>query len=354
MKNIPRQLKNTLITVAILLATVGLSVLLQEVLTIQEHVTTVFVFAVFLVSLWTDGYWYGIITAFVGVLAVNWAFTFPFFAFNFTISENLLSAIVMIIVSLLTSTLTTKVKRSEEIKAIGEKEQMRANLLRAVSHDLRTPLTTIYGASSTMIENYENIPDAQKIKILSGIKEDSQWLIRMVENLLSVTRIEGGNIKLIKTPTVLDELIDSVILKLKKHYPTQEVVLDIPDEIVLIPMDAILIEQVLVNLLENAVQHARGMTELKLKVFVLGDKAVFEVQDNGCGIAKERLATVFKGNYEEKGALYDNNKRNAGIGLSVCATIIQAHGGAISAENRREGGAKFRFSLEAQEVENEQ
>lgn len=343
-----------LFTIIILIVAFGVSVLLQDVLTIQEHVTTVFVFAVFLVSLCTDGYWYGIITALVGMLAVNWAFTFPFFEFNFTIPENLLSAVIMIVVSILTSMLTTKVKRSEEIKAIGEKEQMRANLLRAVSHDLRTPLTTIYGASSTMIENYESVPDEQKLKILGGIKEDAQCLIRMVENLLSVTKIEEGKVKLIKTPTVLDELIDSVIVKFKKHYPTQEIDLDIPEEIVLIAMDAILIEQVLINLLENAVQHATGMTKLSLKVYVIDNKAIFEIKDNGCGIAKERLETIFQGNYEKSESLYDSQKRNAGIGLSVCATIIKAHDGSIHAENNKDGGAKFRFSLDIEEMNNEQ
>lgn len=260
----------------------------------------------------------------------------------------------MIVVSILTSMLTTKVKRSEEIKAIGEKEQMRANLLRAVSHDLRTPLTTIYGASSTMIENYESVPDEQKLKILGGIKEDAQCLIRMVENLLSVTKIEEGKVKLIKTPTVLDELIDSVIVKFKKHYPTQEIDLDIPEEIVLIAMDAILIEQVLINLLENAVQHATGMTKLSLKVYVIDNKAIFEIKDNGCGIAKERLETIFQGNYEKSESLYDSQKRNAGIGLSVCATIIKAHDGSIHAENNKDGGAKFRFSLDIEEMNNEQ
>ncbi len=354
MKKLPKQLKNVLFTIIILIVAFGVSVLLQDVLTIQEHVTTVFVFAVFLVSLCTDGYWYGIITALVGMLAVNWAFTFPFFEFNFTIPENLLSAVIMIVVSILTSMLTTKVKRSEEIKAIGEKEQMRANLLRAVSHDLRTPLTTIYGASSTMIENYESVPDEQKLKILGGIKEDAQCLIRMVENLLSVTKIEEGKVKLIKTPTVLDELIDSVIIKFKKHYPTQEIDLDIPEEIVLIAMDAILIEQVLINLLENAVQHATGMTKLSLKVYVIDNKAIFEIKDNGCGIAKERLETIFQGNYEKSESLYDSQKRNAGIGLSVCATIIKAHDGSIHAENNKDGGAKFRFSLDIEEMNNEQ
>ena len=354
MKKLPKQLKNVLFTIIILIVAFGVSVLLQDVLTIQEHVTTVFVFAVFLVSLCTDGYWYGIITALVGMLAVNWAFTFPFFEFNFIIPENLLSAVIMIVVSILTNMLTTKVKRSEEIKAIGEKEQMRANLLRAVSHDLRTPLTTIYGASSTMIENYESVPDEQKLKILGGIKEDAQWLIRMVENLLSVTKIEEGKVKLIKTPTVLDELIDSVIVKFKKHYPTQEIDLDIPEEIVLIAMDAILIEQVLINLLENAVQHATGMTKLSLKVYVIDNKAIFEIKDNGCGIAKERLETIFQGNYEKSESLYDSQKRNAGIGLSVCATIIKAHDGSIHVENNKDGGAKFRFSLDIEEMNNEQ
>ena len=354
MKKLPKQLKNVLSTIIILIVAFGVSVLLQDVLTIQEHVTTVFVFAVFLVSLCTDGYWYGIITALVGMLAVNWAFTFPFFEFNFTIPENLLSAVIMIVVSILTSMLTTKVKRSEEIKAIGEKEQMRANLLRAVSHDLRTPLTTIYGASSTMIENYESVPDEQKLKILVGIKEDAQCLIRMVENLLSVTKIEEGKVKLIKTPTVLDELIDSVIVKFKKYYPTQEIDLDIPEEIVLIAMDAILIEQVLINLLENAVQHATGMTKLSLKVYVIDNKAIFEIKDNGCGIAKERLETIFQGNYEKSESLYDSQKRNAGIGLSVCATIIKAHDGSIYVENNKDGGAKFRFSLDIEKMNNEQ
>ena len=176
----------------------------------------------------------------------------------------------------------------------------------------------------------------------------------MVENLLSVTKIEEGKVKLIKTPTVLDELIDSVIVKFKKHYPTQEIDLDIPEEIVLIAMDAILIEQVLINLLENAVQHATGMTKLSLKVYVIDNKAIFEIKDNGCGIAKERLETIFQGNYEKSESLYDSQKRNAGIGLSVCATIIKAHDGSIHVENNKDGGAKFRFSLDIEEMNNEQ
>ena len=116
-----------------------------------------------------------------------------------------------------------------------------------------------------------------------------------------------------------------------------------------IPMDAILIEQVLVNLLENAVFHAKGMTKLILRVFTLGDQAVFEVEDDGCGIKKDRIHTIFSGYLGEIDQNSDDKKRNMGIGLSVCATIIKAHGGDISAENRKDGGAIFRFMLDKED-----
>lgn len=346
-------IKNILVTIAILCISFLLSLLFQNVFDVNEHITTVFVFAVFLISLLTDGYVYGLAAAIVGTIAVNYAFTFPFFALNFTIPVNLISAVIMIVIAVLTGTLTTQVKRNEAIKAESEKEKMRADLLRAVSHDLRTPLTTIYGSASTLLEGKENFTEDQQYEMLKHIKEDSEWLTRIVENLLSITKIDSGKVKIIKTPTVLDELIDSVIVKFKKRYPTQAVTLDLPDEIVAIPMDAILIEQVLLNLLENAVQHAAGMTELSLKVSAAENYAVFEIKDNGCGIREDRLKRIFSGYYEAKGEPADSRKKNNGIGLSVCATIIKAHGGRITAENADEGGAVFRFTLGMEEHENE-
>ena len=264
-------------------------------------------------------------------------------------SVNMISAIIMIVIAILTSTLTTQIKRHEAMKAEGEKERMRANLLRAVSHDLRTPLTTIYGSAATLLENRDTLEEEQQTKILQGIKEDSEWLVRMVENLLSITRIDSGNVKIIKTPIVLEELIDSVIVKFRKRYPDFDITLDLPEDIVVIPMDAMLIEQVIVNILENAIQHAEGMTELMLRVFVLGKQAIFEIKDNGCGISKEKLPYIFSGYYENKEEPSDGQKRNTGIGLSVCKTIIKAHGGEISAENIKGGGAVFRFTLDTEE-----
>lgn len=354
MKKTQTYIKNSIITIVILGAAFGVGLLLQNVFEMTERTTVVFVFAVFLISLWTDGYIYGILAAFCSVLLVNYAFTFPFYAVNFIITENFLSAIIMIVIAILTSMLTTKIKRQEAIKAESDRERMRANLLRAVSHDLRTPLTTIYGSAATLLENREILQEEQQTKILQGIKEDSEWLVRMVENLLSITRIDSGKVKIIKMPMVLDELIDSVMSKFKKRYPEQEVAIEIPEDIIIIPMDAILIEQVILNILENAVQHAIEMTELSLKIYTTGQKVTFEVRDNGLGISEERLSQIFNGYFADDEQPSDGKKHNAGIGLSVCATIIRAHGGEIYAENLKDGGAVFRFILMMEDIENDQ
>lgn len=351
MKNITHYIKNAFISLLILTVSFGICLVIQHVFLTEALIPAVFVLAIFLISLITEGYLYGVVSALLSVLMLNFAFTTPLFAFDFTIPENLISAIIMIIVTILTGTLTTKIKRQEAMRAESEMERMRANLLRAVSHDLRTPLTTIYGSSSTMLDNYSLFSDEQKLKMLKGIKDDSQWLTRMVENLLSVTRLDNGNVEILKTPVVLEELIDSVLQKFRKRYPEHSVIIDIPEEFITIPMDALLIEQVIINILDNAVEHAEGMTKLCLKVFTLENKAVFEISDDGCGIEPERLKTIFTGSGGNQTPT--DTKINSGIGLSVCATIIKAHGGNIQADNIRSGGAVFRFTLDMEESEDE-
>ena len=313
----------------------------------------VFVLAVFLISIYTDGYFWGVMASLLSVLAVNFAFRSPYFAFNFTLPENLFSGLVMLVVSIMTSTLTTRIKMQEQLRMESETEKMRANLLRAVSHDLRTPLTSIYGACSTVIENYDSLGREQKLKLLGEVCEDAQWLNRMVEELLSITRIDSEKVSVKKTPTVLEELIDAVLVKFKKTHPGVNIHVELPDDFIVIPMDSMLIRQVLTNLLENAVLHAEGMTKLTLRVFTLGNRAVFEVADNGCGIPKERLRTLFTGTLpSESGA--DSGKHGMGIGLSVCAAIIKAHGGEIKAESKPGEGTAIRFWLETEEIETEE
>lgn len=346
---------NILLTISILMVFFLLCLGMSYILRIHTLVPAIFTLAVFLISLVTDGYIYGLVASMLSVLVQNFAFALPYFAFNFTVPENIISAVIMFSVSAMTCALTTKVMQSEKEKAESDKEKMRANLLRAVSHDLRSPLTTIYGSSSAIMEKYDSLSKEQILQLVSGINEDADWLMGMVENLLSITKINAGNndVKLIKTSTVLEELVDAVLIRFKKRYPAMMVQVEIPDEFIVIPMDAVLIEQVLFNFLENGVKHAIGMTELKLSVKIKDKKAIFAVCDNGCGIDKERLKTIFTGYYEKKDMPIDNQKHSMGIGLSVCASIIKAHEGSISAQNRPEGGCCFSFSLDLGEESDE-
>ncbi len=327
---------------------------LQQIVPSQKLVSMILVLAVFLVSLFTQGYFWGILASILSVLIDNFVFTYPYFAFDFITTENFIAALVLLLVAVLTSTLTQQLKEQERIKADAEKEKMRGNLLRAISHDLRTPLTTIYGSTNVILDNYDSLPREQQLKLLNQVREDADSLIRMVENLLSVTRINAQTVKISKDPTVLEELIDTTLTKFSKHYPAQEVQVTIPDDFISIPMDNMLIQQVLINMLGNAVIHARGMTELKLNVYTRDNQAVFEIIDNGCGIPRDRMENLFTGQLYGREDPGDDRRRGMGIGLSVCSTIIKAHGGEITAENLRSGGACFRFALEMEKENHEQ
>lgn len=349
MKNDAQKTMDGMFMIITLFVCFSLNLSLQEVYHSRSLIPMIFVLGVFLVSWKTQGYFWGIAASMISVLLVNYTFTYPYWAFDLISPECVFSAVVMMIVAVMTGALTTKLKAQEKMRAEIEMERMRANLLRAVSHDLRTPLTSIYGASSAIIENFDALSLEQRLKLTREVQEDAQWLIRMVENLLSVTRIDDGNVQIKKMPIVLEELIDSVVLKFRKHFPDQKVMVYIPEKFVMIPMDSMLLQQVLFNLLENAVYHAKGMTELVLEVECCENKAVFSVRDNGCGISAERMKNLFSGYMDHAEKPADGTRHNMGIGLSVCSAIIQAHGSEIKAKNRPGGGAEFTFALEMED-----
>lgn len=353
MANLGFRLRDMLLFLLILALCFSISILMQYVFYIPEQITTTFAFAVFLIALCTKGYFWGLAGSVVSMLLVNYAFTYPYFELNFVIPSNFYSALVMALIAVLTSTLTTQIKHQEAIKAETERERMRANLLRAISHDLRTPLTTIYGSSAVLLENADALTEEQRKKMLLGIQQDAQWLVRMVENLLSITRMDSEHVQISTVITAVDELVDSALLKFQKRYPGTNVSLELPEEPVLISVDCMLMEQVLINLLENAAQHAEGLTRILLRAVVRNNKVIFEISDDGCGIPAERMPYLFSGYILPGEQVADNTKRNAGIGLSLCATIVRAHGGAIDAYNNPTGGATFRFTMNMEEMTDE-
>lgn len=339
----PLSLRDLLLSAAILFCAAGLCILLQMADSIAGFASPVFVLAVLLVSRLTTGYFYGLLAAVVGVVCVNFIFTYPYWALNFTISGYPLTFLTFLAVSIITCALTTQVRQSERLRSENEKEKMRANLLRSVSHDIRTPLTSIVGATSAVLENPGLSPREQQ-ELLEDARGEAQWLIRVVENLLSITRIGDDQAHITKEREAAEEVMGEAVRKFRRRFPGDTVSVEAPEDLLLVPMDPILIEQVLSNLLENAAIHGKTTTRIRLSVCAEEGFARFSVRDNGGGIPEKELPSLFDGTLKHSETASGDGKRNMGLGLSVCLAIVRAHGGTMEAKNLA-AGAEFIFSL---------
>lgn len=233
-------------------------------------------------------------------------------------------------------------RRTMEIAA--EKEKMRYDFLRGLSHDLRTPLTAILGASNVLLENGDILDSGARALFVADIRCDAQWLMRMVENVLSITKIGDGSLQIIKKDEAVEEVVAEAAGMIRSHFPSIRLSVTIPDDLLMVPMDGTLIEQVLINLVENAVKYAGVAPEIQIVVTMTPATVRFSVLDDGTGLTEEDLPVVFDGpvsGYRKTG----DGSRGLGIGLMICNSIIKAHGGSVSAHNREGGGAEFRFEL---------
>ena len=345
-KDFPLSLHGWVVSILALGAASALFFFLQRFVQSDVYVPMIFVLAVLIISLMTEGYFYGTLAAMVSVLGVNWAFTYPYAKFNFTIYGYPLTFITMLAVGIAVSTLATRLKETERLRVESEKERVRANLLRAISHDLRTPLTSISGAISAVLEEGAGMTAAQREELLRDAKKDSEWLCRMVENLLSITRISGGEMNAIhKEEEVLEEVLGEAVLNFKNKNPGVKVSVSVPDELLFVPMDAMLVEQVLINLMDNAVMHGVTTTQIRLDAVGDGSLVYISVTDNGRGISDEAMEHLFDGMLSVNKKAGADTTRSMGIGLLVCRTIVEAHGGTIKAQNIPGGGARFIFTL---------
>lgn len=334
-------------TLLMVLTTVLCSLLFFCISENPANIALLYLLGIITIAYYTTGYFYGILASLFGVIIINCFFTYPYFQLNFTISDYPFTFLFMLAASVITSTTTSHLKKQAEILALREKqlaeadkEKMRANLLRAISHDLRTPVTSILGALATLEENDDYSPEEKK-KIIHNIYDDASWLLNMGDNLLSITRIQGPDSKLKTSPEMVEEIISEAVIRFKKRFPTAEIEVSIPDEFLLIPMDATLIEQVLINLLENAMVHSKTKKPIKLLVENQPDTICFHVIDYGVGIDPKCLDSIFDGTC---GSSPSDVRKGMGIGLSICKTIISAHNGSIMAQNH-EQGAEFVFTL---------
>lgn len=245
----------------------------------------------------------------------------------------------------LESKLADRERREAEVRA--KNEQLKAGLLRAVGHDLRTPLTAIAGSSDLLISDGAHLDARRREELLRDINVNSLWLISIVENLLAVTRVEDGSLSLSLDLELLDEAVDEAVAHLERTAPGHRIRVEAADEVLMAKMDVRLVVQVVVNLLDNALKYAPSDTEVSVTTRRTGPSIVCEVADLGPGVADAEKDRVFETFYTVSGVVPVDGRRSLGLGLSLCRSIVEAHGGRIWVRDNEPHGAIFGFSLPA-------
>ena len=301
---------NTLFTLTLLgIATALAFLFFSFVSENTANIALLYIIAQILIARYTNGYLHGLFSSVFSVICINFFFTYPFFRLNFTLSGYPVTFIGMLIITLLTTATT-----------------------------------------SSLLSDGSILSDAEKSELLENIENDSSWLLNMVENLLSVTRINDTVTHQVnKTPEIVEEVVAEAVQRLKKRFPSASIIVHVPTDYLLIPMDAILIEQVLINLLENALIHSGSSHSPELTVTDHPDHVTFCVKDFGHGLNPDVIPDIFSGICHNTGSV--DSHKGMGIGLSICKTIIDAHNGYIEAKNHT-NGALFLFTLPKKEEEN--
>lgn len=241
------------------------------------------------------------------------------------------------------------IKERQEAAALARNEQLRANLLRSISHDLRTPLTSISGNAGILLASEEHLDGGQRRQLYSDIYDDSLWLINLVENLLSVTRIEDGTMHLNLTTELLDEVVTEAMHHINRHGAEHKITVRQSEGFILVKIDARLIMQVIMNIVDNAIKYTPDGSQITVETHREGDRAVVQISDNGDGISDEAKERIFDMFYTANVKVADS-RRSMGLGLALSKSIVNAHGGEISVLDNQPRGALFRFTLPAEEV----
>lgn len=301
---------NTLFTLTLLgIATALAFLFFSFVSENTANIALLYIIVQILIARYTNGYLLVLFSSVFSVICINFFFTYPFFRLNFTLSGYPVTFIGMLIITLLTTATT-----------------------------------------SSLLSDGSILSDAEKRELLENIENDSSWLLNMVENLLSVTRINDTVTHQVnKTPEIVEEVVAEAVQRLKKRFPSASIIVHVPTDYLLIPMDAILIEQVLINLLENALIHSGSSHSPELTVTDHPDHVTFCVKDFGHGLNPDVIPDIFSGICHNTGSV--DSHKGMGIGLSICKTIIDAHNGYIEAKNHT-NGALFLFTLPKEEEEN--
>lgn len=326
----------------------------------EANITMVYILAVLIISVITTHQIYSMIFSLVSVVVFNYFFTLPRFTLHAYDRDYPITFVIMFLAAFLSGSLAERLKKlaleneknakeKAEAAMLAEKEQLRANLLRAMSHDLRTPLTSISGNASNLLAN-ENIFDEEtRHQLYLDIYDDSMWLINLVENLLSISKMEEGRLHLHFTTELLDEIVNEALNHINRKKEEHHIVVNSCEEFLLVKVDTHLIMQVIINILDNAIKYTQKNSNILVSLEKKDGMAVVSIADNGPGIAETEKEFVFDMFYSGAKNLADSH-RSLGLGLALCKSIICTHGGEIWLEDNQPTGVVFAFSLPIEEV----
>ncbi len=345
--------KNVLLSLLILLCSTLLGQLFYSLKFTGANTITVYILGALLTALFTKNYICAAGFSLASVLLFSFLFTEPVYTFKAYDSGFPVTFAIMLVASLITGTLAIQnlrnAKEKEQNALLAKNEQLRANLLRSISHDLRTPLTAISGNSENLIANFDKIDADTRKQILTDINEDSRWLIALVENLLSISRISEGRMSINMSAQLAYEVITEALQHIGRNSDTHIIKTELGDGLLLADMDARLISQVIVNLVDNALKYTEKGTEITVSAVDVGNSIKFSVTDTGKGIPDSQKEAVFKMFYTGENRVADC-RRSMGLGLSLCDSIISAHGGKLILEDNKPQGCVFSFMLNKSEV----
>ncbi len=344
----------------ILTAATGLSLLFDRLGFTHANIIMVYILGVVLISVAASHRACSLIAAAASVIIFNFLFTEPRFTLTAYEPGYPVTFVVMFLTAYITGTLALRYKEQaaraeqnarekEEAAVLARSEQLRADLLRTISHDLRTPLTTISGNASSLLSNGDKFDEETRRQLCSDIYDDSLWLVSLVENLLSATRIEEGRMALRPSAELLSDIVEEAVRHGERAAASHTLRVDCGDELLLVKADARLIVQVIVNLIDNAAKYTPAGSTITVTAGRRGEMAEVSVADDGPGIPDGEKALIFDKFYHGANPVRDD-RRSLGLGLYLCKAIVEAHGGSIRVEDNRPKGAVFRFTLPLEEV----
>ena len=267
----------------------------------------------------------------------------PLDAFESSISLSILGECALALDNL------RNAREKEEAAVLAKNEQLRANLLRSISHDLRTPLTSISGNADTLLHSYDALDEETRQRIFNDIYDDSQWLTELVENLLSITKIADGSVKLHLSDQVLEDIISEALRHIDRRGSEHQITVNCGNEPLLVRVDAGLIMQVLVNLVNNAIKYTPAGSCIQITAVRRNDTVALCVCDNGPGIPDELKQRVFEMFFTGGNPIGDS-RRSLGLGLTLCQAIVHAHNGKMTLKDNSPHGCIFSFTVPLSEV----